>query len=288
MKDDPGPLETESPRLIRALNEIETSYMQGGMKPATSSILTSNSKYLNSPLFREALTQMALRRYGEDLPDTYCIPHMMRGLADVTDVDEYVAEVAAEKTRNPEFRDFVNARRLTSYLPGKMDQYETGTLGAEIRNFIEQSGMNMEFTGIGDDIRSDLDYLLKRRGVTHDIEHMVSGFGPNALGEVALAMCNNASFAKYFPPKLAHYTSATTIFVTVASYMRNSLHYPALMPHLFEAMRRGIAAGQALEKPLFMVPWEDYLDWQLDDLRAELGLEAGPPEWAELNHLGHG
>jgi ubiquinone biosynthesis protein Coq4 len=48
------------------------------------------------------------------------------------------------------------------------------------------------------------------------------------------------------------------------------------MPDYLDAMRRGITAGQALKKPLFMLEWSDYLDWQLDDIAATLGFERGP------------
>lgn len=287
--DDTGLPQSAQPRLARPLNQAEADYMQGGVEPVTSSVLVSNSKFLNSPWFREAWTQASLRRYGPDLPDTYCIPMMIRGIAETSDVAEFMAEIAAEKARNPEFGDWLNARRLTNYRAEEMAHHAPGTLGATIREFVAQSGMQMEFTGIGEEIANDFDYVIKRRGVNHDIEHMVTGFGPNALGEVALAMCNNASFANYFPPKLAHHISMTTVFVTAASYMRNALHYPAIMPHFYEAVQRGIAAGRALKKPLFLVQWEDYLDRSLEDICAELGIERGPDEaWRELNHLAHG
>lgn len=47
----------------------EAEYLMGTVEPATSSVLTSNSKYLNSPLFRAVYAQMGLKRDGHDLPD---------------------------------------------------------------------------------------------------------------------------------------------------------------------------------------------------------------------------
>src|SRR5476651_925456 len=82
------------PKLARAFNKEEAAYMQGAAEPVTSSVLISNSKFLNSPLFREAFMQAALRRYGYDLAATYTIPHMARGIADVLDVDDYIAQIA--------------------------------------------------------------------------------------------------------------------------------------------------------------------------------------------------
>jgi ubiquinone biosynthesis protein COQ4 len=287
--DDLSPVNFEMPRLARPLSQAEADYMRGGKQPVTSSVLVSNSKFLNSPLFREAWTQMSLRRHGPDLPEPFCIPMMIRGIYDVIDVADFVAEIAAEKARNPEFRDWLNERRLTAYRGSELRGHADGTLGAVIREFVEASGMELDFTGIGEEITNDFDYMVKRRGLNHDIEHMVTGFGPNSFGEEALAMCNSASIFNYFPPQLAHYAAMTTIFVTGASYMRNAMHYPAAMPHHFDAIQRGIKAGLSIKKPLFMVQWEDYLDWPVDDICAELGIERGPDKmWIGLDHLTHG
>ena len=35
-------------------------------------------------------------------------------------------------------------------------------------------------------------------------------------------------------------------------------------------------AGRAIKKPLLMVDWEDYLDWQIADIAVDLGFEQGP------------
>ena len=32
------------------------------------------------------------------------------------------------------------------------------------------------------------------------------------------------------------------------------------------------------KKPLFMIRWEDYLDWQIADIREEFNFQDGPPE----------
>jgi ubiquinone biosynthesis protein Coq4 len=119
---------------------------------------------------------------------------------------------------------------------------------------------------------------LDGRVVLHDIEHLVTGFGPNPAGEVALALCNVAATARYFTPASAQYFSHATYFVSTASFARASLHYHGVLPTYFEAMQKGIAVGLALEKPLFLVEWEECLDWQLDDIAAHLGFARGPAQ----------
>lgn len=61
-------------RFGRTQTEAGARYMQGPTPRVTSSVLISNSKYLNSPYFRDAFMHQALRRHGHDLPATYMVP----------------------------------------------------------------------------------------------------------------------------------------------------------------------------------------------------------------------
>jgi hypothetical protein len=61
------------------LDAAESRYMQGTREPVTSSVLISNSKYLNNPYYREAFAQQALRRHGRRPPtSTTCARHVCR------------------------------------------------------------------------------------------------------------------------------------------------------------------------------------------------------------------
>ena len=263
-------------RRKRTMTDAETRYMQGAAEPVTSSVLTSNSRYLNNPLYREYFAMHALRRNGEDLAPTYVIPLMVRALGEVTDMRDVARDVEAEKARSPEFAEWLSARRYTSYDPSLMQHHRPGTLGAAIRDFLTGSGMEMEFIGKSEAPRNDVEYLAKRRVALHDIEHIATGFGPNAAGEQALSILNVTAAARYFSPPLAQFINAPNVWVSSAGYKRNSLHYPALMPTYLEAMQLGIAAGRALRRPLFLEPWEDYLDVDLLELATRLGIERGP------------
>jgi ubiquinone biosynthesis protein Coq4 len=261
----------------RTLDKSESQYMQGGAEPATSSVLISNSKYLNNPYYRDAFSQMALRRHGHDLPETYLIPHMIKAINEVKDYPRYFQLIEEEKQKKPEFAAWLKARRLTTYTPENTKDHAPGTLGAAIHEFVSASGMNMEFMLQGE-ITNDLDYITRRRVQNHDIEHMVTGFGPNQLGEEALAIMNVTAAGKYFSPELAQNWSDYNVFVSVCSYKRVSLHYPELLPAYLDAMKLGIEAGQGLKKPLPMIDWEDYLDWRVEDICADLGFRRGPGE----------
>jgi ubiquinone biosynthesis protein COQ4 len=258
----------------RVMDAAESRYMQGDREPATSSVLISNSKYLNSPIYRDAFMQSALRRHGHDLPPTYTIPAMVRAITEVTDHAEIAGLIAKEKVKFPEFGVWVDSRRYTRYRAPELTGYAEGTLGAAIRAFLG-TGMDMEFMKAREGV-SDLQYIVERRAASHDIEHLVTGFGPNSAGEQALAQCNTASIARFFTPALAQYLSHATSFVSIAGLTRASLHYHAVLPTYMEAMRQGLAAGLTLNKPLFLMNWEDYLDWPVGDIAAELGFDRGP------------
>jgi ubiquinone biosynthesis protein Coq4 len=265
--------EAAAPRILSA---TEARYMTGGIEPVTSSVLVSSSKYLNNPYYRDAFCQFALRRPGTDLPPTYLIPNMIRALAETRDDREFAALIAAEKAAKPDFAAWLDRRRLTTYVPDEMRHHAAGTLGATIREFVETSGMEMNFMKAGLQPRSDMEYLLKRRVPHHDIEHMVTGFGPNALGEAALAVMNNAANYRHFSPALAQYLNEATMWVTTTSLYRTSLHAPALMADMYGAWAQALAAGAAIRRPLMLVDWEDYLDWPVDDIAADLGFARGP------------
>jgi ubiquinone biosynthesis protein Coq4 len=264
------------PQAGRVMDKGESLYMQGEVEPATSSVLISNSRYLNSPLYRDAFAQSALRRHGHDLPPTYTIPAMIRAIDDVTDYAAAARLLAEEKVKNPEFGAWVDARRWKTYDPAELIGYADGTLGAGLRTFLAK-GYDIEFMKPRE-IKSDLQYVMQRRSVVHDIEHIVTGFGPNSAGEQALAICNVTAMARYFTPDLSQYLAHHTYFVSIGGYARAALHYHAALPVCLEAMQLGIAAGMALKKPLFLMNWEDHLDRQLDDLAAEMGFDRGPGE----------
>jgi ubiquinone biosynthesis protein COQ4 len=249
----------------------------------------STSRFLNSPLFVHAFTRMSLRRHGDDVATTYDIPDMSRGLADVADHASALEGLEEEKAKNPALRDFLARRPSTIYNPDAMEHYERGTLGAEIRDFMRKTGYDLHFINKETTPANDLEYLLKRFGDSHEIQHMVTGFGPNSAGENALVLMNVTANARHFNPEFAQFLSMPNIFVTAASYARIGFNYPAGTMLQLEATERGIAAGRAIKMPPMLVEWENYLDWQLSDIAADLGFERGPgAAWMISEELSRG
>jgi len=261
----------------RGMSPAEIAYMRGPKEPAAGSVPRSTSKYLNSVLFREAFMTMCLRRFGKDVANTYDIPDMSRGIRDVTDYAEAARLVAEERARNLVFAEWLDARRgLGDDLP-RMAQCAPGALGKILHEFIVSSGMEMLFIN-NYEARNDHDYLMRQIGHTHDIQHLVTGFGPNIAGEIALSTMNLRSFPRFVSAELAHYMNVANSFVTSASFSRTLFNYPNGVEMMFDALKLGVEAGAKVKQPLFMIDYLRYFDWGLEDITADLGFDRGPED----------
>lgn len=253
----------------------EAAYLMGTAEPQTSSVLISNSKYLNSPLFRDVYAQMGLKRDGHDLPDAYLIPTLSRAMGEVTDPERIAALLAAERERLPEFAAWLDARYISNFTAEQVEHCAPGTLGRRIFEFITKSGYAIDFL-YKDEPKSDYDYLVKRRAQNHDIEHMVTGFCPSQVGEVALMVANAVAISNYFSTDFAHELNLYGTVLMSTSLSRSGLHYPKTFTALLEGFSRGYALGAKQKLPLFMIRWEDHLERPIADIRAEFGFEDGP------------
>lgn len=258
----------------------ETDYYQGGGTLAAPSLFNTTSPYLNSPFFREFYASIGLKRNGPDVPATYTIPMLSRALAETVDFADYARLMEREKRTNPVFAEWLAKRSDIAFRAEDLVGSAPGTLGHMIWEFLTRTGYEIELQMKGIVPPTDIDYLNKRRGNTHDISHLVTGFGANFAGECALLWCDLTAAANFFSPELAHYVNFGQSIVVTAQMNQVCAHYPRAYPVMLEASRLGLAAGQALDRPLMMQPWEDYLDWQVDALAAHLGIVRGPGQEA--------
>lgn len=272
----PLPGDGDDVRPRQGLPEAQLRYFQGDTLPVTSSVLISNSKYLNNPFFREAFATQALRRHGHDLPPTYMVPVMARAFDEVADPARLAQLIAEEKVRFPAFGDWLDARDETTFRRDELAGHAPGTLGHGLFEVLSIAGIDMEFSSRGKVGTSDIEYLQRRRGYQHDLEHLVTGFAANTAGEAALSIMNATADARFFTPELAQMLSAGNMWITSTGLYRTSLHYHHALPTYLDAVQQGIAAGLAVERPLFMVRWSDYLDRPLDEIAATLGFRRGP------------
>ncbi|OCC23443.1 hypothetical protein MB02_12615 [Croceicoccus estronivorus] len=259
------------------LSAAEARYLQGANEPAKSSVLTSTSEYLNNPRFRDIYAQMGLKRDGHDLPGAYLIPDVHRAFAEVTDGERLFGLVMEEKARIPEFAEWLDARFTSNFTVESLRDYEPGTLGSRIHDFMASSGMDIDFMFLAE-AENDFEYLNKRRVQNHDIEHMVTGLDPSPVGEVALIVANTIAINNYFAEPLASELNRFGTFLTSTGLMRMACHYGAVVPAYLEGIARGYALGGKQKRPMFMIKWEDYLDWTIPAIREEFNFEDGPED----------
>jgi len=95
------------------------------------------------------------------------------------------------------------------------------------------------------------------------------------------------SKVRYFTPALAAFFNRVQIYLKAKTIMKDGLHYPEAMALNLEAEFRGAEQGRNWKYPIMLAPWRDWTDWQIADIREELGVTPVPDAglWADTNRL---
>lgn len=271
------------------VTKADYEYFNGAIRKheTQSSVLVSSSPYLNHPVLRELMAQEMLRRNGADMPNTAYIPEVSQIFHDLEDMPGLMRLFEEEKQRLPVFRNWLDRKLISDFKAEDVAHCKPGTLGHMIHDFIVNSGFNMDVFFQGMKVDSDYTYYLKERALTHDLEHMVTGFGPNNGGEMALIAANIRATYKYFRPELAAYMNRTSNYLKAKAMMKTNLYYPEIVPIHIEAEERGYAQGRNWKFPLMMLPWRELIDQSIEEIRQEYGITDAPPPgyWADSHHL---
>ncbi len=269
----------------------DRAYFNGAIQKVetTSSVLVSSSPYLNHPELRHLIGQEMLRRNGADLPNTAFIPEVAQILHDLEDMEKIVGLFEAEKARLPLFKAWLDKRSLSDFTLDQTKDCAPGTLGAALYDFMKNSGYQLDLFFQEVKVVNDFTFYLRQTALNHDIEHIVTGFGPNHGGEIALLNANMVSKARYFCPELANFFSRIAVYLKAKTIMKDGLFYPEAMALNLEAEFQGALQARNWTYPLMLVNWRDYVNHQISDIRAELGITPVLPEgtWAGSNDLVH-
>ena len=260
------------------VSDADFAYYNGsGPKFTTeSSTLISSSPYLNHPELRELISQEMLRRNGPDLPNTAYIPNVVKILMELEDWPRVFQMFEEEKARLPEFKAWLDGRKISLFTTEELEGAKPGTLRAVIYDFVVNSGYNMDHFFQGMEIKTDFDFYMKERTHAHDIEHMITGFETDHCGEVALLAANARALYGYFKPELAAFFNRVSAYLKAKTTMKSGLFYPECFGEELNAEDIGAAQGRAWKHPLFIIPYRDYLDWQVTDIREEFGITKAP------------
>jgi ubiquinone biosynthesis protein COQ4 len=267
----------------------ERDYFNGGIKTIAteSSVLISSSKYLNNPELRNLIAQEMLRRNGPDMPNTAFIPEVAQILITMEDFGRVMQLFEEEKARLPKFREWCDKRALCDFKKDDVKDCKPGTLGAALHDFMVNSGYELDIFYREIQVVNDLTFYLRQTALTHDIEHMVSGFLPNHGGEVALLTANMHAKVRYFHPELAAFFNRVQTYLKAKTIMKDGLHYPQAMALNLEAEYRGAEQGRNWAYPMMLADWRAMVDWQIADIRKELNITPVPEDglWDGTNRL---
>lgn len=271
------------------VGEGEREYFNGSIRKVEteSSVLISSSKYLNNAELRTLIAQEMLRRNGPDLPNTAYIPEVAQLLMTLEDFGRIMQLFEEEKARLPKFREWCDKRALSDFKKDEVKDCAPGTLGAALYNWMVSSGYELDLFYREIQVVNDLTFYLRQAALNHDIEHLVTGFGPNHGGEVALLNANLHSRTRYFHPELSVFFNRIQFYLKAKTIMKDALHYPDAMVINLEAEHQGAVQGRNWKYPIMLADWRAMVDWQMADIREELGITPLPPEgqWEDTNRL---
>jgi ubiquinone biosynthesis protein COQ4 len=181
--------------------------------------------------------------------------------------------------RDPASMALIEQRRLSGpYDAAALKALPKGTLGHTYATVLETMGYDINFFPKPDfyaNLETDADYINYRVYATHDIHHIVSGFSLDNFGELGVISLSVAQFAH---PGLAF----TDMMALLLNWFRNDTPIVELETPAEQARTAGYAFGMiskglhigADAQPLFPVIWEERMGQNLEELRAELGIEA--------------
>ena len=136
----------------------------------------------------------------------------------------------------------------------------TGTLGREYALMMDRNGLDpASIPTLPDD--SDGKYVRSHLYETHDLWHVVTGFGTDVPGELGL----QAFYQAQLPGKLP---SA----ILAAGFLNTLVYSFGQRDVRMREIARGWLLGRRSD-PLFGVRWDDYLALPLDEVRERLGIE---------------
>lgn len=143
---------------------------------------------------------------------------------------------------------------------GKLLEYPEDTLGYAYASHMKNSGLDPGFYRQMK-LEDDISYVLLRIRQSHDIWHIVTGFGTDISGELELKAFEAAQ------------TRRTLAFVLIGiAFINRSVQFPESIPDMFKKIISAYQMGLQA-KPLFAQKWEEHFDKPLSEWRNQLGIE---------------
>ena len=190
--------------------------------------------------------------------------------------------------QDPAATALIESRRLCGpYDVASMLHLPKGSLGYTYATVMQVLGYDIDFfpdPAFYNNLESDADYVNYRVYATHDIHHVLSGYSLDNFGETGVISISMGQFS--FPG---------FSFLNLVSLMLNFFDtdkadedyatpedYAGSIGYTYDLITQGMEMG-IKAKPLFPVIWEERMEQNLEELRAELNIDPvreGPYSWA--------
>jgi ubiquinone biosynthesis protein Coq4 len=135
-----------------------------------------------------------------------------------------------------------------------------GTLGREYARMMDKNGLDPASIPTLPDA-TEAEFVRAHLYETHDLWHVVTGFGTDVAGELGLQAFYQAQLPGKLPAAILASGFLNTLLFNFADRDRRS-----------GEIARGWLLGRR-SRPLFGVRWDDYLALPLDEVRRRLGIE---------------
>ncbi|WP_158632946.1 Coq4 family protein [Dulcicalothrix desertica] len=173
-----------------------------------------------------------------------------------------VFELAVNEMKsNPEQAALIKQRYMAPYHNlDVLQEYPEDSLGYIYAAYIKENGLNPDFYS-HIEINSDASYVEARLGQTHDIWHLITGYGTTIIDEIGLQAFHIAQFP---------YPCAT---VYLANFLLAfTLWNPEMLVQTIGAIEQGLQMGKNA-KPLFAAKWEENWQKSISQWRTELNVQ---------------
>jgi ubiquinone biosynthesis protein COQ4 len=142
----------------------------------------------------------------------------------------------------------------------KFLKYPQESLGYHYAAEMKRTGLQPDFYRKLD-VKDDYSYIVMRLRQTHDIWHVITGFGTDFAGEIGLQAF---TFAQTRSPLSVTLLAGTIVFALKSSISLNPL---------VEKMQKGWQMGESA-KPFLAQKWEEGWEKPLSEWKADLKIES--------------
>ena len=237
-----------------------------------SPFLVSSSQLLNDPLARDHFVTSSFRRNHPELPtyvdNTRTVPiskaHFARNAKRIEEL------MIAERRRNPAFDAYFEERHYDDLRMEKLATYPHDSVGNILYRFCKSNNY-APVLGTADSYdNSNFGFFMTRVGQTHDLEHLLAGFGFDYFGEQGAVWIRHAAYFRYLDPELAGYLNTTYLFIMIPMLTRTMLHYPQTQQALWDIISDAMAIGRTSE-PIYLMKYDPVLHLSIPEAREALG-----------------